>query len=158
MMKIIGLVVLSLVCLILGADGVKKVRVGAKNAESLLKLVRHIESEITYKSPPLYEIYASFDDENFKEQGITALLCEHGLEGVIEIIKKNCDADAIKIAHSFCTELGKNGRDGQISLCKRSAEELDILCRRLREEAPKKAKVYLCLSCSIFLTALIIIV
>ncbi len=158
MLKLIGLALISFVCLGVGYDGFKKVRAGAKNTESFLRLVRHIESEISYKSPPLCEIYARFDDENFKEQGIIELLCKKGLDFAIESIGKSCDAEAMKIVRSFCAELGKNGRDGQISLCKRTAEELDLICRKVSDEAPKKAKVYLCLSFSVLLCALIIIV
>ena len=158
MLKLIGLALLAFVCLACGYDGIKKVRLCAKNTESLLRLVRHIESEIDYKSPTLREIYESFDDENFNERGVTAILRESGLDRAVDSIASSLDADALKLMSSFCAELGTCGREGQISLCRRTVKDLELISRGVNEEAPKKAKVYLCLSCSVLLTALIIIV
>ena len=109
-----------------------------KNTEALCDLIKHIKAKIEYFSLPIKDILNEYSKENEFIKNL--------IDNNFEFNKASLDKEVINEVKAFFNSIGKGYKKEQISLCEYTESILIASKERLKEEFPKKKKLFQALS------------
>ena len=123
----------------------------------MLDFMNHIKNQIKYFNKPLCEIYADFSSQNNVIKRLSESLCSMEWNEVFEnnediVISKNAQGILI----DFGNKLGKCDYNGQMEICDYYITAFEKEVSRVKNEQPKKTKLYV--SISIYIALLLILI
>ena len=149
-MKLIGSLLIILASVVSSFFYEKNLKENLKNTVEICELIKYIKSKIEYFSTSINEILQSYETDN----------C-HIKEYVLKKDKFNCsylDKSVVNQVNDFFDKLGKGYKKEQITLCDYTISLLESSVTNLKENYPKKAKLFRSLSLFFAIGCVIILI
>lgn len=158
-MKTLGLFIIFICPLLLGAFSSHKTKTALTQLRSMLDFMNYIKNQIEYFNTPINDIYSAYENTG---NALRDLVFDISVSGWTYALQKKQDLylpdDIIQKLSQFGSHLGKSTKEDQLTHCNYYIRLLEDQYEKLEKEVPQKTKVSLALglSCGLMLIILLI--
>ena len=154
-MRLAGLALLFLTCLLMGGEIIAGWKRRLRTVEALRTFVVAIGEQIACFGRPLEEIYGEYRDDCLVPAGFTRALGTLGWHGALDLLP-GLDEESRRTAAAFGEALGRGGREQELARCRYTAGQLERIADALRADLPGKTR--LCRSLTVMTGAAAVII
>lgn len=115
-----------------------------RQAEGFMLFLRHVRAQISCFCTPLTDIFSGFSNDALEECGFLPVAREGNLSCAVDKSKGKIylEEEEINMLSAFASQLGSSYRNEQLEICDYYIGEFENLFNRVRDEHPKKAKLF----------------
>ncbi len=146
MIKIIGIILVSASCSLLGAILTLRVKKGAQQRGEILELFYEIKNGIEYMGENLCDIYSRFSSKRLYECGFLDILKEEHPQSLLNAFDSEnllLGKKELSLCREFASKLGKSTFiQSEKNLCERYTSLFEDLDKKLKEDEKTKCQLY----------------